>query len=67
MKENRMKKLLVMMLLAAVAGSASAALVTSTTFDGSGDLTSAANWDLGLPTNANPGLISTGGGWMGPV
>jgi hypothetical protein len=67
MKENGMKKLLVMMLLAAVAGSASAALVTTTTFDGSGDLTSALNWDSGLPSNANPGLVSGGGGWMGPV
>ena len=28
-------------------------------YDGSGDLTSAANWDLDLPTNANPGLVST--------
>ncbi len=28
-------------------------------YDGSGALSDAANWDLGLPTNANPGLVST--------
>ena len=46
---------------------ASAALTTTTNHDGSGDLTSALNWDNGLPTNANPGLFSTGGGWLGPT
>ena len=28
-------------------------------YNGSGDLTSAANWALGVPTNTNPGIIST--------
>lgn len=44
---------------------ASAALTTTTTFDGSGALTEVNNWNSGLPTNANPGLVSTGGGWLG--
>jgi hypothetical protein len=41
----------------------------ATTFDGSGGMDSAANWDNGLPTNANPGLVSgtTAGSWSGAV
>ena len=70
-----------MMLLAAVAGSASAAYVsqdglTTTTYDGSGALNTAANWSSGSPTNDNPGLVSgtvsatsselsSGGAWNG--
>jgi hypothetical protein len=54
-------------LLAALlgAGLAQAALVTSTTFDGSGDVKAAANYDNGAPSNANPGLISHGTGNVG--
>ena len=38
---------------------ASATLIPTTTYDGTGILTSAANWDNGVPTNTNPGIIST--------
>jgi len=47
---------------------ASAALVTTTTYDGSGALTDGANYDNGAPSNANPGLISvTDNTWAGNV
>jgi hypothetical protein len=48
------------------ASNASADLVTTTTFDGIGALSDAANWDNGLPSNANPGLVSaTTHAWLG--
>ena len=56
-------------LSASVASAAVTALVTTTTFDGAGALTDGNEWDSGLPTNANPGLVSatTAGSWLGPV
>jgi hypothetical protein len=58
-----MKKLNTVILLSAVAvGSASAQLVTTTTFDGAGSFTDVGNWDNGLPTNLNPGLVSATSG-----
>lgn len=53
-----------------LSNSLSAQLVTTTTYDGSGSLIDSANWDNGLPTNANPGLVSqtdsTVSTWAGP-
>jgi hypothetical protein len=50
--------------------SGSSTMVTTTTFDGSGITSDVLNWDNGLPSNANPGLINQttstswlGGGW----
>ncbi|KRP36912.1 MAG: hypothetical protein ABS34_05240 [Opitutaceae bacterium BACL24 MAG-120322-bin51] len=58
-----MKTLNTVILFSAVAvGSASAALTTTTTFDGAGSLVGVANWDNGLPTNANPGLVAVTSG-----
>lgn len=60
-------KLTSLALLSALSCSvASAALPTTTTFDGNGSLVDVAEWDNGLPTNANPGLISaTTNAWLG--
>jgi hypothetical protein len=66
MKRWMMRSFGISMLLGVgLAGAASAALTT--TYDGSGDITDVANWDSGSPSNANPGLISGGGGWLGSV
>jgi hypothetical protein len=57
-----MKKIMMMTLCVGLAGAASAAytkLTTTTTYTGSGPLTTAGNWDNGLPFNANPGLVAT--------
>lgn len=61
-----MKKLITMAAMAVLTGSASATLDTTTTFKGRGVVTSAANYNNGAPSNANPGLINaTGGAWVG--
>lgn len=61
------KRNTVILLSALAASVASAALTTTTTFDGTGNLIDAINWDSGLPTNANPGLVSStiGSTWTG--
>jgi len=57
MKKWLMRSLGISMLLGA--GLAQAALVTTTTYTGSGALGDAANWDNGLWSNTNPGLVDT--------
>ena len=53
------KKLMIMTAFVSSAVLLQAALTPTTTYDGSGPLTDAANWDNGLWSNSNPGLVAT--------
>ena len=57
-----------LLVLALLASTASAAMVTATTFNGTGAVDDGANYNNGAPDNANPGQInSTGNSWLPPA